>query len=63
MYNRAETITWKSQMAFRLAVTNDNFHFNSMQGTHSTSLQTLINPCSPVGMQKDYIPHHDMATL
>lgn len=45
-------------MTFRLAVTHNNFHFNSMQGTHS-ALQTLNNPHNPVGMQKDYIPHHD----
>lgn len=51
------TVTWKSQMAFRLAVTNNTFHFNSMQGIHS-ALQTLINPHSPVGMQKNSIPHH-----
>lgn len=57
MYNRAKTGTSKSQMAFRLAVTSSNFHFNSMQGTHS-ALQTLINPHRPVGMQKDYILCH-----
>lgn len=56
-------------MVFGLAVTNNNFHFNGKQGTHS-ALQSLINPNSPVGMQ-NYIPHHggkiapawNMATL
>lgn len=44
-------------MVFGLAVTNNNFHFNGIQGIHS-ALQTLINAHSPVGMQKNYIPHH-----
>lgn len=44
-------------MVLGLAVTNNNFHFNGIQGTHS-ALQTLINPHSPVGVQKNYIAHH-----